>query len=187
MRYADDFVILFRTMEEARFGLQLVKAKLQELDLELNEDKTWIVNTTGGKQGFDFLGFHHRRVKSGRYGRYYTLKWPSNKSMKKIKSSVGEYLGSRMILNQDIEDVVEVLNPILRGWMNYFRYGNSEQKFRQIDGYVQEKLALWWSKKHQKSGRRWTDGIAYEKFRTCGIQLLSGKVRYWSCCSLNAH
>jgi group II intron reverse transcriptase/maturase len=180
VRYADDFVILFKTKEEAELGLQLVKAKLGDLGLELNEKKTRTVDTGGGKEGFDFLGFHHRRVKSGRYKKHYTLKWPSNKSMKNIKTSIGEFLGSRAILNQSTEDVVEVLNPMLRGWMNYFRYGNSERKFRQIDSYIREELALWWSKKHQKSGRRWSSGSTDVMYRNCDIQSLSGNVRYWS-------
>jgi group II intron reverse transcriptase/maturase len=180
VRYADDFVILFKTKEEAELGLQLVKAKLGDLGLELNEKKTRTVDTGGGKEGFDFLGFHHRRVKSGRYKKHYTLKWPSNKSMKNIKTSIGEFLGSRAILNQSTEDVVEVLNPMLRGWMNYFRYGNSERKFRQIDSYIREELALWWSKKHQKSGRRWSSGSTDVMYRNYDIQSLSGNVRYWS-------
>ncbi|MCW3986977.1 MAG: group II intron reverse transcriptase/maturase [Candidatus Bathyarchaeota archaeon] len=180
VRYADDFIILFKTKEEAELGLQLVKAKLGDLGLELNEKKTRTVDTGGGKEGFDFLGFHHRRVKSGRYKKHYTLKWPSNKSMKNIKTSIGEFLGSRAILNQSTEDVVEVLNPMLRGWMNYFRYGNSERKFRQIDSYIREELALWWSKKHQKSGRRWSSGSTDVMYRNCDIQSLSGNVRYWS-------
>ena len=101
--------------------------------------------------------------------------------MKNIKTSIREFLGNRAILNQSIEDVVEVLNPMLRGWMNYFRYGNSDRKFRQIDGYIREELALWWSKKHQKSGSCWSSGFTDVMYRNCDIQLLSGNVRYWSC------
>jgi len=180
VRYADDFVILFKTKEEAELGLQIVKEKLEDLGLKLNEKKTRTVDTSGGKEGFDFLGFYHRRVKSRRYKKLYTLKWPSNKSTKNIKTSIGEFLGNRALLNQSTEDAVKVLNPMLRGWMNYFRYGNSERKFRQIDSYIREELALWWSKKHQKSGRRWSRGFTDEMYRKCDIQLLSGTVRYWS-------
>ncbi|MCK5030945.1 MAG: group II intron reverse transcriptase/maturase [Thermoplasmatales archaeon] len=184
VRYADDFVILFRTIEDAEIGLLLVKAKLKDLGLELNEEKTKIVDTSGGEQGFDFLGFHHRRIESGKYKRYYTYKWPSDKSMKGVRTAVRNVLGKRATLNQNIGDVVKTLNPILRGWMNYFRYGNSERKFRLIDSYVQERLALWWSKKHQKSGRRWTNDSTYEVLERCDIWVLSGTVRYWSGYSL---
>ena len=186
VRFADDFVILFRTLDDAELGLQLVEAKLKELGLELNEEKTRIVDTSGGKQGFDFLGFHHRRIESGKYKRYYTYKWPSDKSMKGVKTIIRNGFGKRAIMNQNIEDVVEVLNPILRGWTNYFRYGNSERRFRLIDSYVQERLALWWSKKHQKSGRCWTNGFTCDVHKRCDIWVLSGTVRYWSGCSLKA-
>lgn len=180
VRYADDFVILFKTKEEAEIGLQILKVKLDDLGLELNEKKTRTVDTSGGKEGFDFLGFQHRRIMSRRYKKYYTLKWPSNKSMKNVKTSIRAVLGNRAILNQRIEYVVKVLNPILRGWMNYFRYGNSERKFRQIDRYIREELALWWNKKHQKSGRRWSSGFIDVMYRNCEILLFSGNVRYWS-------
>ena len=180
VRYADDFVILFRTVEDAEIGLQLVRAKLKEIGLELNEKKTGIVGTSGGKHGFDFLGFHHRQVKSRRYKKFYAQKWPSDKAMRKVKTSIRDLLANRAILNWDITRVIEMINPILRGWMNYFKYGNSSKKFEAIDGYVHERLALWWSKKHQKSGRRWKSDFTYKKFKTCGVQTLSGNVTYWS-------
>ena len=148
--------------------------------LELNEEKTKIVDTSGGKQGFDFLGFHHRRVKSWRYRKFYTHKWPSDKAMKKVKASIRDILANRGILNWNVERVVGKINPILRGWMNYFKYGNSAKKFSKMDSYVQERLALWWSKKHQKSGRRWKSDFTYKKFKTCGVQTLSGNVTYWT-------
>ncbi len=186
IRYADDFVILFRTPEEAEQGLQLVKAKLNELGLELNEEKTKIVDTGGGRQGFDFLGFQHRRKKSRKYKRYYTLKWPSTKAMKHIKATLKEFLGTPTIWTWSLEEVIQVINPILRGWMNYFRVGNSSRKFSQIDQYVHERLALWWSKKHRKTGRHWKKDFPPSKYRTCGVQRLIGTVQYRSCCSNTA-
>jgi len=180
IRYADDFVILFRTLEEAQAGFHLVKEKMNELGLELHEDKTKIVNTLGGRGGFDFLGFHHRRVKSRRFHRFYAQKWPSAKSMKSIKSKIRELTAKRSILSWNIERVIIRLNLTLQGWMNYFRYGNSSKKFSLIDRYAQERLALWWSKKHQKSGRRWGVDFTYGRFRQSGIQRLAGNVQRWS-------
>jgi len=180
VRYADDLVILFRTTEEAELGLQLVKAKLRDLGLELNEEKTEIVDTRWGKQGFNFLGFYHRRVKSKKYRKFYTQRWPGDKAMKSIRTSIRGLLANRAILNWSVEEVMQVLNPILRGWMNYFKYGNSSRKFGEIDNYVQERLALWWSKKHQKSGRRWKTDFTYKKYKACGVQVLTGNVTYGS-------
>jgi len=180
IRYADDFVILFRTEREAMIGYTLVKAKLSELGLELNEDKTRIIDVIQGKDGFDFLGFHHRKVKSWKYKKYYLYKWPCKKAVKSIMSKIKELIGRRSILNWSIEGVISMLNGVLRGWMNYFRYGNSTRIFSQIDSYVQERLALWWSKKHQKSGRRWKSDFTYDRFKDSGIQILTGNIDYWS-------
>ena len=179
VRYADDFVILFRTAPEARRGIELVKRKLAELDLELNETKSKLVDTRSGKRGFDFLGFYHRRVKSPKYGKHFLQKWPNAKSMKAIRSAVKQRIGSRSILKWSIEDVVASVNPVLRGWMNYFRFGNSSRKFRLVDMYVHERMALWWSKKHQKRGRGWTVNYTVSDHVRSGIQRLSGTVEYW--------
>jgi group II intron reverse transcriptase/maturase len=180
VRYADDFVILFRTEKDAEIGLQLVKEKLKELNLEFNEDKSKIVDTRHGKDGFDFLGFHHRMIMSLKRKRYYAQKWPSSKSMNAIRTKIRELLSDRRILKWSVKRVVRELNLILIGWMNYFKFGNSALKFVQMDMYVHEKMALWWSKKHHKSGRRWTTDLTRNKLRDFGVQKLSGNVIYWS-------
>jgi RNA-directed DNA polymerase len=179
VRYADDFVILFKTKKEAEAGLKLVKAKLTELDLELNEVKTKIVDTTEGKEGFDFLGFHYRLRWFAKYKCYLAKKWPSNKSMNSIRTKIRGIMGQRAILIRDMEYVVRRLNPILRGWMNYFRVGNSAGKFSQIDAYVHERFALWWSKKHGKSGRRWKSDFTWTDYKNSGVQRLTGNAYYW--------
>lgn len=180
VRYCDDFVILFTSREDAELGMELVKTKMTELNLELNTEKTKIVDMRGGKEGFDFLGFHHRQVLSHRYNRRYTLKWPKKAAVNKIKQTVREKLGVRAILKLSLEEVVKLLNPILRGWMNYFKFGNSSKVFNQMDSYVHERLAIWWSKKHQKSGRRWKTDFTWKKYRESGMLVMNGAVQYWS-------
>lgn len=183
VRYADDFVILFRTEKEAEQGLELVKEKLRELGLELNEEKSKIMDITEGDKGFDFLGFHHRRVRSKKYKKYYTQNWPSRRSMKAIRTKIRNFLGQRAILTWSIDEVVRVLNPILRGWMNYYRYGNSTKRFGQIDFYVNERLTIWWSKKHQRASRWWSGDFTRIELRECNVQRLRGNVIYRSCYS----
>jgi len=180
VRYCDDFVILFASKEDAELGMELVKTKMAELNLELNIEKTKIVDMRGGKEGFDFLGFHHRQVMSHRYNRRYTLKWPKKAAVNKIKQNVREKLGERAILKLSLEEVVKLLNPILRGWVNYFKFGNSSKVFNQMDSYVHERLAIWWSKKHQKSGRRWKTDFTWKKYRESGMFVMNGNVQYWS-------
>ena len=180
VRYADDFVILFKTKEDAETGLEIVKAILLELDLELNENKTKVVDTTQGNDGFEFLGFHIRQIWSVKRKRYYSQQWPSNKAMNTLKAKLRAFLGKRSKLPSSFIEVVRKLNLILIGWMNYFKFGNSAKKFAQMDMYVHEMVALWWSKKHNKSGRRWTTDLTRDKLYGNGVQRLSGNVRYWS-------
>ena len=180
VRYADDFVILFANREDAQLGMNLVKAKLTELQLTLNFEKTKIVDLTNGTETFEFLGFYHRQVMSKKYGKMYTQAWPKKAAVKKLKQKVKEILGARGILKWGLEDVVKRVNPILRGWMNYFRFGNSSKVFEDVDSYVHERLALWWSKKHQKRGRRWKTDFTYERFKKSGVTVMTGNVLYWS-------
>ncbi len=180
IRYADDFVILFANRNDAELGLKLVNAKMAELGLTLNTEKTKIVNICDGRDGFDFLGFHHRQSMSKKYRKRYTLKFPRKESVKKLKHNVKLILGTRTILKLSLEDVVKLVNPTLRGWMNYFKFGNSSKIFGKIDSYVHERLALWWSKKHQKTGRRWKTDFTWQKFSKSGIVIMAGNVKYWS-------
>jgi group II intron reverse transcriptase/maturase len=182
IRYADDFVILFANKDDAELGLRLVNAKMTELNLRLNMDKTKIVNMVDGKEGFDFLGFHHRQVMSWKYKKRYTNKWPKKTAVRKLLQKIG-HIGRRTTLNLSLEEIRDYINPILRGWMNYFKFGNSGRVFNRIDSYVQERIALWWSKKHHKTGRRWSKGskgMTLEKYRLLGITVMSGNIKYWS-------
>jgi RNA-directed DNA polymerase len=76
-----------------------------------------------------------------------------------------------------LEWAVEDLNRVLRGWGNYFRYGNSARKFSQIDGYVNERLAILASAKHGLQGRNWTTRFTYEWCTQLGIYRLDGTVK----------
>jgi hypothetical protein len=76
--------------------------------------------------------------------------------------------------------VVERLNPVLRGWGNYYRGANSARKFMQIDSYVHERLAILTNAKHRRSGRRWATHYNVAWFQRLGVHTLSGTVRYRS-------
>jgi Group II intron, maturase-specific domain len=138
--------------QEAR---ELAAAILDTLGLRLHPEKTRIVHLTRGAQGFDFLGFHHRVCKSWKYpGRWYLQKWPSKRAMASIRGKIRDRT-DRRYSRLPLEWAVEDLNPVIRGWGNYFRYGNSGQKFSHIDAYVNERLALLASAKHGRTGRNW--------------------------------
>jgi hypothetical protein len=76
-----------------------------------------------------------------------------------------------------LEQVVADLNPVLRGWGAYFRYGNSAAKFGQIDGYVNARLAILASAKHGLTGRNWVTRFNYEWVTNMRVHRLSGTVR----------
>jgi RNA-directed DNA polymerase len=180
IRYADDFVILFGTKHEAELGLKLVRAKMTELNLSLNMEKTKIVDVTSGKDGFDFLGFNHRRIMSYKYHKMYAQKRPKKAAVMKFMQKIREKIGGTAVLPLSLEEIVDSINPLIRGWMNYFRFGNSNQVFQKLDSYGHRRLALWWSKKHHKAGTRWKTDFTYEQYKRSGVQVMTGNVKYWT-------
>jgi len=185
VRYADDLVILCRSEGDAREALRRLEVVMERLGLKLHQDKTRLVSLKEGREGFDFLGFHHQKVRSWRYGRYYLHRWPGRKAMKAIREKICAITGGRKHLNWGLREVINELNPVLRGWGNYFAVGNSSKKLQQVDSYVQERLSLFLSKKHGKSGRGWAERWQHINFWAEGLYQLSGTVR-WHRYAVNA-
>jgi RNA-directed DNA polymerase len=184
VRYADDAVVMCRSREEAEAALGLVGEVLAELGLELHPDKTRIVDLGEGREGFDFLGCHfHARV-SGRLlergiRRYYLHRWPSARSMKKVRQRVKELTGRSRNGVKDVRVLISDLNPILRGWGNYFRTGNADRKFNQLDSYVWRRLKGFMRRRKGRDLRageadQWTS----DWFHNLGLHRLRGTVRY---------
>jgi RNA-directed DNA polymerase len=141
VRYADDFVILCRTASQAQAALARVRQILGDLRLELHPTKTRLVELGLGNEGFDFLGCHLRIVRSHFKGRNYLFRWPSRRAMKSVRAKVHDLTGRRRWAGlKDIREVIAEINPILRGWGNYFRTGNASGKFNAVDRYVRERL-----------------------------------------------
>ena len=145
VRYADDFVIMCATnaaVEEAR---QRVSTVLTRLGLELHPEKTRLVDLSRGREGFDFLGCHlHKRMSGPIWERthrrvYYLHRWPSRRAMTRVRARV-RALTSRSRCHEDLRRVIAAVNPVLRGWAQYFRTGNAADHFVQIDSYVEERL-----------------------------------------------
>jgi group II intron reverse transcriptase/maturase len=178
IRYADDAVILCRCGADAKQAYRWLQGRAKALKLALHPEKTWIVDLGDGADGFDFLGFHLRLVRSRRYGKWYCQRWPSGRAMASIRAKVKAITAPRSRLKQPIGQLVAELNPVLRGWGNYFRWGNSAGKFTQIDSYVQERLALFDSKKRQRAGRRWGTEHNAAWYGGLVVQRLSGTIRY---------
>ena len=179
VRYCDDFVILCSSqsrIEEARRRVEMI---LSTLGLHLHPDKTRIACLSKGEDGFVFLGFSHRKVRSWkRPDRYFLQKWPSDRNMSLIRSKIKAATGRNQV-SRPVSVVVADLNPMLRGWGNYFRWGNSARKFAAIDSYVHQRLAILASNKEGRRGRNWKKRFTYSWVRSLGVHQLSGTVRYY--------
>jgi RNA-directed DNA polymerase len=184
VRYADDFVVICRTKSQCEQAEARVRVILGRLGLELHPDKTRRVDLFDGKEGFDFLGCHLHKRLSGRLwekeGRrlYFLHRWPSQRSMQRIRQRVKQ-LTPRSRCHADLRTVIADLNPVLRGWANYFRTGNAARRFIQLDTYVWRRLRrlrLARKGRHLKPGEaaRWTRESLYD----LGLHRLIGTVRY---------
>jgi RNA-directed DNA polymerase len=178
VRYCDDFVVLCRTEGDAQEALRRVGLILGQLGLRLHPTKTQLVFVGDGEQGFDFLGFHCRKVASRRYrGRRYLLRWPGRRAMQRVRDRIKAITAPRHQLPEPVSTIVAELNPVLRGWGAYFRKGNASQQFRHLDEYVRERVALFVSKKAGRHGRGWQrHTLAY--FRALGVYELAGTVAW---------
>jgi len=184
IRFADDFVVLCRSRAEAEAALAMVGEILAELGLELHPDKTRIVDLRDGREGFDFLGCHFRARVSGRLlergvRRYYLHRWPSARSMKRVRQKVKALTGRNRQGVKDIRELIRDVNPLLVGWGNYFRTGNAARKFIQVDDYVWARLRGFLVKRHGRHLRpgqatQWTS----DWFHAQGLHRLRGTIRY---------
>jgi len=184
VRYADDFVVMCETPRACEEAERRVRIILARLKLQLHPGKTRRVDLTEGHEGFDFLGCHlHKRV-SGRLlergiRRYYLQRWPSVRSMKRVRQRVKELTGRSRNGVKDVRVLIRDLNLVLRGWGNYFRTGNAARKFLQIDDYVTERLR---SFQCQRKGRHLRAGEAHhwtsDFFHGHGLLRLRGTIRY---------
>ena len=184
VRYADDFVIICATKRACQQAEARVRQILARLGLELHPEKTRQVNLYNGQEGFDFLGCHLHKRMSGRIWEqwrqrlYFLHRWPSDRAMKRIRDKVRK-LTPRGRCHADIRAVIADLNPVLRGWANYFRTGNAARRFTQLDAYVWRRLLrlrLHRKGRHLKPGEAssWTR----ESFYELGLIRLPSLVRY---------
>jgi len=181
VRYADDAVVLCRSRAEAEESLRRFGLIMERLSLELHPEKTRIVELGLGKQGFVFLGCYLRIVLSHFKRREYLFRWPSPRAMNRIRGRIRELTDRRRWAGlKDIRQVVDVLNPVLRGWGNYFRTGNASWKFQQVDRYVNQRLVR--LLRHVRGWRRrpfsLRDWIPARFVAEFGLHRLVGTIRY---------
>lgn len=154
VRFADDAVVLCRSRQQAEAALARLTALLAELGLVLNAAKTGVVHLVEGGGGFDFLGFHHRWVRSrgrrGMRGVLFLARWPKDGAMRHARDRIRE-LTARSRLLLPTKAIVEDVNQFLIGWCGYFRYGNSTARFDVIRDFAVRRVAGVVAKRHGRS------------------------------------
>jgi RNA-directed DNA polymerase len=179
IRYADDGVVLCRTEAQAREALRRIGVILERLKLTLHPTKTQVVYVGDGWQGFDFLGFHCRKVASKKYrGKRYLQRWPSQRAMQRVRARIGAITAPRRRLREPIESIVAEINGVVRGWGAYFRAGNSTRKFHDVDHYVCERLTRFVAKK-ARHGRHIRKRHSWALFEKLGVYPLTGTVKWY--------
>jgi group II intron reverse transcriptase/maturase len=184
VRYADDFVVMCATKKACEQAEQRIRMILARLGLELHPDKTRRVELYDGKEGFDFLGCHLHKRLSGRLWEqkrkrlYFLQRWPSQRSMQRIRQRVKELTPSGRC-HADLRDVIADLNPILRGWGSYFRTGNAAKQFVQVDDYVVLRLRSLCVKRKGRNLRPGeVNGWTRDYFENLGLYRLRGSIRF---------
>lgn len=177
-RYADDFVVICRYKHEAERSLEAIQRILAKLHLQLHPQKTRFVDMN--KEGFDFLGFHIQKIRSIRTGILVPFKWPGKKAMKVIQGKLKDHTQRRWT-GASLSETVRTLNPIIRGWRNYFCSGNATRKLQYLDDYVWYRLWKLFKAKHGPRAKQVVRKFASWKQR-CGIEkfYLSNRCGYAS-------
>jgi RNA-directed DNA polymerase len=177
IRYADDFVVLHEDINVINLCKLKIEEWLTDIGLELKPSKTRISHTlekhNDEKPGFNFLGFYVRQFPSGKYtsGKntkgnllgFKTIITPSKDSQKRHYRKIAEVIDKSRGANQ--ATLINRLNPIIRGWCNYYSTVVSKKVFNRLDYLTFYKLWKWGIRRHRKKGRRW---IRHKYFKTIG-------------------
>jgi RNA-directed DNA polymerase len=165
-RYADDLVILVNGQWRNGWLLRAVDRRVREefakLDLRLNETKSRVVDLTQ-EEAFGFLGFTFQRLRSPR-GRWWVLKTPAIKQRTALLRKLREVF--QRWRSQPVAQVISVINPILRGWVNYFRIGNAARCFRFVKEWVERKVRRHLMRARGRRGfgwKRWSTARIYTR------------------------
>lgn len=155
VRYADDFIITARDKDLLENEIKpLVASFLEERGLTLSQEKTVITHIN---DGFDFLGFNIRKFDK----RLYTT--PSKKAQKRFLDNVRTVIKSNKMCKQ--VSLIRMLNPMITGWGNYYRYGASTDAFQRCDNQIYEALRKWALRRHSKKSKTWVADKYWHEIR----------------------
>ena len=168
-RFADDPVILIDAHPRHDWLMAAVEKRLREelagLQVEINEEKSRIVDLCRG-ESFGFLGFDVRRVRSlrGRWRAHYT---PKLKKRTTLLAKLKDVF--RRHQSQPVDRVIKLINPVLRGWVNYFRAGHSSECFGFVKDWVEKKIRRHMLRARKRQGFGWTRWSRDWLYETLGL------------------
>jgi RNA-directed DNA polymerase len=184
-RYLDDMVVLAPDSRKGRAwadrALERIRQEAEAIGVSLNEEKTRVVTITDERAVFTFLGFEFRWVRSPRTRKEYPCMTPRPKKVTEVLRQVRDTL--RVSRHLSVPAAVAEVNPILRGWVNYFRVGNSSQAFGKVKHYAECKVRRFAAKQKRCKGfgwKRWSSEVIYGKwglFRDYRLVYASVKAR----------
>jgi group II intron reverse transcriptase/maturase len=182
VRYADDFVVMCKNEAQVKEARGAVEKLLTGLELKLHPEKTRVVGLKYGREGFTFLGCAIRKCRSiqRRPNRHFMKRWPSPRAMNNLRRRVHKLTAVRGNRARNLQEVIEGINPALRGWSNYFRSGNADDKFNQMDGYVYRRLCQWLKRRGGQRSRFKYEDWPHHRFygSSHGLYRMQGKVFY---------
>ena len=161
VRYADDLVIL--TDKSLTIPMEMLRQFLLEMGLQLHPEKTRIVDAD--RESFNFLGFNFRKEWNRGRTKRFTLYIPSTKAQASMRTKIREL--TQYERTKALADVIEEINPVIRGGVNYFRIGNSAGTFHEMRQYIVMKLMRYIRRKQLKRGfgwKIWTSDIFYGRY-----------------------
>ena len=168
-RFADDLVILIDAHPRHDWLMAAVEKRLREelagLQVEINEEKSRIVDLCRG-ESLGFLGFDFRRVRSlrGRWRAHYT---PKLKKRTALLAKLKDVF--RRHQSQPVDRVIKLINPVLRGWVNYFRAGHSSECFGFVKDWVEKKIRRHMLRARKRQGFGWTRWSRDWLYETLGL------------------
>ena len=142
IRYADDFLVLCDTKEDAEEAKTLISEWLKTRGLTLSDEKTQIAHIEGG---IDFLGFSIKRYR-GKNGRVKNIIKPSKNAISKLKAKLRSEWKS--LKNISVSIITRKLNPIIRGWANYYRHVVSKEVFTKVDHFMFQRQVKYVNQRH---------------------------------------
>jgi RNA-directed DNA polymerase len=177
-RFSDDMVILIDSHHSwnwlMKFTMFRLKQEFEKIGVKINTEKTKIINLLKGEK-FCFLGFDYRRMKT-KNGKWGVRQTPKKKARTKLLEKIKGIFKSKK--SQPLDRVIKLINPIMRGWVNYFRIGNSAKCFSYVKDWLQKKIRKHLMRARKRKGfgwDRWSNKWLYEKLNLYGDY----KIRYY--------